>query len=669
MRFILIFAFDVEGLFMKKSFVLICMAMFFALFANAQDPAPVAPQITVTGLAETYIVNETANAVVSVLANDYIDQLCKVKYVIKKDGQPVANLAELGTVTYKVRLQGEEDFEGTITTAEGYLAPSVVFGGNTYTVEAFTLGIFDNSECVARNRPIEVNMVLANAGNFTIDIQVITATAAEENIQQVFTFTDCHGTVHADRVAVNTTDGEVIATQTLNVNVENAPVVYETPYLEFVNMNSNYEVGDTVRFSANLHSNSYSIDNICAIGYKITYWRNETASQVLNDATRNGSFTYSVRVTDDYTVSNQITRGQDTYEVVLDYEGTTYNVNAFTMGLLDSDCADRNRPIDYEMLFTKAGSYVFETSIYTCSNGGTALGSSFTAENCDNQIHFDRVAETCDNRTLIATQRDSIKISGNTIYTVNATVLGGHGTLQIENQADSTVYDSQSIIVNEGTNLNVRFMPDENYALDTVIVNGIMRYPSVGTQFIVDSVFPINNISENYIITAKFKDVRPYYDVHVEVVTAGGTVTPKDTSVVIYSDVTIRIAPNAGYEISQLEVDGNIIANFNLTELTFENITEDHNVSISFFPSSITDEAFANLNVYPNPSNGKFTVVCDEFDGDVTFQLFNVSGEVVNEKVVSNEQVVEFANELSAGTYFLRIISGDKVATRKVIIE
>ena len=78
---------------------------------------------------------------------------------------------------------------------------------------------------------------------------------------------------------------------------------------------------------------------------------------------------------------------------------------------------------------------------------------------------------------------------------------------------------------------------------------------------------------------------------------------------------------------------------------------------------------FAGLSIYPNPNNGQFTVSSEDFDGDVTFQIYSVSGSLLNEKITTGEQTVSFDNELPAGTYFLRIISGDKVAARKIVVE
>ncbi len=435
-------------------------------------------------------------------------------------------------------------------------------------------------------------------------------------------------------------------------------VEFRGPYVEYVNFTSDHEVGDTIDFSLKMHSNCM-LENLCGVGYELIYWNTDTTSIVVADATRYGVFSYNVNVTDEDFVTSTIESGSGMLNYVLEQEDATYNVGAFTLGLFD-ELAGRDRTIDYTMMFTTAGHYQYKTTLYTCANGGDALGSDYVAPGCDDLTHYDRVAETCSNPRSVYELVGDINVSGATIHTITTVVLGGHGAVE----------PNGTIVVEAGTEQHVVFVPDENYALDTVMVNGIMRYPTISqVEYVVDNVYTIDSITENYYITVKYKDVRPYYNVHVEVTTAGGSVTPNDTSVVVGSDVTLRVTPNAGYHISQLDIDGNLVANYASNEIIFRDIHEDHNVTISFFPNSVEDEVFAGLSIYPNPNNGQFTVSSEDFDGDVTFQIYSVSGSLLNEKITTGEQTVSFDNELPAGTYFLRIISGDKVAARKIVVE
>ena len=769
------------------------------------------PTMTVSNVNEKYAPGFPADVTVRLNSNGSdVEQLCMVKYEIKRNGVLVENVADFGTVSYTVRLQGDETMTRQITEGSGFISGTVTYDEHEYNIDAFSLGIFDNNECAYRNRPIEVVTTFDSIGNYTVGFAVVSATTEHaEEIQTVHTYTDCQNVQHNDLIAVNPIAGDtlcaytaavnvvpsyritfvgleegnevtafeparrdsimqgddyvfsialaecqasivvtagnevlvandgkytlanVVSDTTISVSITNETytitaeagehgsvavaeaevqcgdnyvvrfipesgyqiatvtldgvetteglngnnftitnvradhevaatfeeVVFAGPYFEFIGVESSYEVGDTIEVTAKLHSNG-NIDNLCGVGYKVIFWDTDSTNSVVTDLTRNGVFSYDVRLADEAIYHNQVTEGEGMVNVEVEYDETMYNIGAFTMGIFDNDCVNRNRPINFNMIFTQAGRYQVETTIYTCSNGGDEIGTSYVAVNCDGLTHYDRVAETCSHPTPVSVQMVDVLVEGTTIYTITGTVIGGHGDMT----------PNGTVIVEAGSNYDVIFTPDENYALDTVMVNGIMRYPSLAAEYVVDNVYSITNISENYNITVKYKDVRPYYNIHVEISTAGGTVTPKDTTVVIGSDVVLTVTPNAGYRISQLEIDGNVIANYASNEITFVNVTSDHNVTISFFPNSIEDQMFANLSIYPNPNNGNFTVSCDEFEGTVTCQLYNVSGSVVEEKT-SNSSSIEFDNNLSAGTYFLRIVSGDKVATRKIVVE
>ena len=432
------------------------------------------------------------------------------------------------------------------------------------------------------------------------------------------------------------------------------------PYFEFVNLAENYQVGDSVEFAIKVHSNG-SIDNLCSVEYKMSYSSNDGQSYMnLSDLSRYGIFSYDVRGEGANVLNIPITRGSGTFSSDVDYHGSTYSISAFTLGMFDNDCVDRNRPVDFDMLFTKSGLYKFKITLNTCSNPGETLGSTFVAENCDGMTHYDRYANTCTGKTVYKEYEFIMDVEGANVCTVTTSVPSGHGTISPEG----------TTVVTAGQDLELTFTPDENYELDSLFVNGIMTYPTLdGSESVVDNRYTLTNIRNNQKVVAKFRDVRPYYNIHVEIETAGGTVTPSDTTVVVGSDVTLNIRPNDGFHISQLEIDGNIVIDYASSEIVFTNVNSDHHIKISFFPNSVEENMFANLSIYPNPNNGQFSVSSDDFDGDVTFQIFSVSGAMMDERLVNGEKTVSFDKSLPAGTYFLRIIAGEKVATRKLVVE
>jgi hypothetical protein len=80
-----------------------------------------------------------------------------------------------------------------------------------------------------------------------------------------------------------------------------------------------------------------------------------------------------------------------------------------------------------------------------------------------------------------------------------------------------------------------------------------------------------------------------------------------------------------------------------------------------------------SFNVYPNPSNGIFTVTVNSNQmNDLTIELVNVQGEVIyNQRA---EDVTTFTGdvdvtEFAKGVYYLRIFNGEEVKVEKVIVQ
>ena len=78
-----------------------------------------------------------------------------------------------------------------------------------------------------------------------------------------------------------------------------------------------------------------------------------------------------------------------------------------------------------------------------------------------------------------------------------------------------------------------------------------------------------------------------------------------------------------------------------------------------------------SLLIFPNPSNGQFTVEFSKFDitnGEI--HIYNSTGQLVHFQVIQNynhKKSIDL-NGLSEGTYFLQLIRGDKQSIQAFII-
>ena len=78
-----------------------------------------------------------------------------------------------------------------------------------------------------------------------------------------------------------------------------------------------------------------------------------------------------------------------------------------------------------------------------------------------------------------------------------------------------------------------------------------------------------------------------------------------------------------------------------------------------------------SLNLYPNPSNGQFTL---EFDDASNLPdrvlMYDLNGRVVRELSSSVNTINSFdVSDLSKGTYFVQIVQGENIAMKKLIVQ
>ena len=78
-----------------------------------------------------------------------------------------------------------------------------------------------------------------------------------------------------------------------------------------------------------------------------------------------------------------------------------------------------------------------------------------------------------------------------------------------------------------------------------------------------------------------------------------------------------------------------------------------------------------SLSIYPNPNNGMFSIDFSNIEGDATYQIIDARGAVVETRDINvmSGETMNFNHNLTAGTYFVRIINGDKVYVEQIVVE
>lgn len=75
----------------------------------------------------------------------------------------------------------------------------------------------------------------------------------------------------------------------------------------------------------------------------------------------------------------------------------------------------------------------------------------------------------------------------------------------------------------------------------------------------------------------------------------------------------------------------------------------------------------SDLNIYPNPVNDRLTVTCN--NDILLIELYSLTGDLIMSKQINDSYIEIFTNQLSKGTYFLKLYSQQGTFTRKILIR
>ena len=78
----------------------------------------------------------------------------------------------------------------------------------------------------------------------------------------------------------------------------------------------------------------------------------------------------------------------------------------------------------------------------------------------------------------------------------------------------------------------------------------------------------------------------------------------------------------------------------------------------------------SNLAVYPNPTDGNFTLDLGKNYDQITIQITNSLGQVVENSVYSEFQLIDIQLEAESGIYFVEIITNEGLRSKvKLVIK
>jgi len=155
--------------------------------------------------------------------------------------------------------------------------------------------------------------------------------------------------------------------------------------------------------------------------------------------------------------------------------------------------------------------------------------------------------------------------------------------------ANGSISPSGSVIVASGANQTFNIAANSGYQILDVLVDGA----SAG----VISTYTFSNVTTNHTISASFSQIpQSTYTISASAGT-GGSISPNSTVVVTAGgSQTFNITTNAGYQISNVLVDGSSVGA--VASYTFTNVNTNHTISVAFAVAPSPEGTFQINNQY-----------------------------------------------------------------------
>jgi hypothetical protein len=76
------------------------------------------------------------------------------------------------------------------------------------------------------------------------------------------------------------------------------------------------------------------------------------------------------------------------------------------------------------------------------------------------------------------------------------------------------------------------------------------------------------------------------------------------------------------------------------------------------------------LSLYPNPTQGQFNISYnDTISGKINVQIFSLSGKLIKQTVLENENNSVNLNGILSGIYLVKVSSNESQVTKKLIVK
>ncbi len=168
---------------------------------------------------------------------------------------------------------------------------------------------------------------------------------------------------------------------------------------------------------------------------------------------------------------------------------------------------------------------------------------------------------------------------------------------------------------------------------------------------------------------AGFRDFTPYLSVPNQNLVVEVTDSNQTTVVAAYTAPLSAFADSAVVVIASGFLAPNANQNgpgFGLLAVT----AKGNAILLPVFTSVNSTFESENFKLFPNPSNGNFSVRMNQNDKLLKAEAISSDGKTIKLKATQNENVVKFSNDLRTGMYVLKLVNQDgKISTGRISIQ